>query len=223
MKIQLLATVLLLSITVSAYSRPKRQKVVFETDSGRIVIALYNGTPQHRDNMIKLVKAGFYDSLLWHRVIPGFMIQGGDPESKLAKPGAALGEGDIGYRIPAEINDKYYHARGALGAARDGNPEKKSSGCQFYIVVGKKYTDAELDAVEKRTNRKNSAAQRETYKKLGGTPFLDGNYTVFGEVVEGQDVADKIASAVRDQIDRPIRDIRMKRVYLTKKKRFFFF
>jgi peptidyl-prolyl cis-trans isomerase B (cyclophilin B) len=173
--------------------------------------------------MIKLVKQGFYDSLLWHRVIPEFMIQTGDPNSKHARSGEQLGDGDIGYQIPAEITDKYYHVRGALGAARDGNPEKKSSGCQFYIVTGKTFTDEQLDAVEKRTGRKFSAAQREAYKKLGGAPHLDGNYTVYGEVVEGMDVAERISKASRDQLDRPKKDIHIKRVYLTKKRKFLFF
>jgi peptidyl-prolyl cis-trans isomerase B (cyclophilin B) len=184
---------------------------------------LYNGTPQHRDNMIKLVKQGFFDSLLFHRVIPEFMIQTGDPKSKHARPGDPLGDGDVGYQIPAEINDKYYHVRGALGAARDGNPEKKSSGCQFYIVTGKTFTDEQLDAVEKRTGRKFSAAQREAYKKLGGAPHLDGNYTVFGEVVKGMDVAEKISKADRNQMDRPNKDIHIRRAYLTKKRKFLIF
>ena len=196
----------------------QKTKVVIETDSGRIVLMLYDGTPKHRDNMIKLATAHFYDSTLWHRVIPNFVIQGGDPDSKYAAPGKALGDGDVGYRIPAEINDKYYHVRGAVGAARDNNPEKASSGCQFYIVVGKIYTDEQLDAAEKRSGFKESAAKRAAYKKLGGTPHLDGNYTVFGEVIEGMDVVDKIANAPRNNADRPKVDIRMNRVYLKKKK-----
>lgn len=223
MRRHLFATTLLLSIALTATAEPKRQRVVFETDSGKIVLALYNGTPQHRDNMIKLVKQHFYDSLLWHRVIPGFVIQGGDPDSKHAASGLLLGEGDVGYRVPAEIKDEYYHVRGAVGMARDGNPEKASSGCQFYIVTGKKYTDQQLDAVEKRSGRKFTAAQRAAYKTLGGTAQLDGGYTVFGEVVEGMEVADKIANAARDKADRPNVDIRMKRVYLTKKKKFLLF
>src|ERR1051325_6634988 len=124
MKIHILCTVFLLSIAFSSTAR--KTKVVIETDSGRIVMMLYDGTPKHRDNMIKLVKARFYNGTLWHRVIPGFVIQGGDPDSKKAAAGAPLGEGDVGYRIPAEINDKYYHVRGAIGAARDNNPAKES-------------------------------------------------------------------------------------------------
>jgi peptidyl-prolyl cis-trans isomerase B (cyclophilin B) len=214
MRISILIACLLLASAASA----KRTKVVIETDSGRIVMELYDETPKHRDNMIKLVKKHFYDSLLWHRVIPGFVIQGGDPDSKRAAPGKMLGDGDVGYRIPAEINDKFYHVRGALGAARDNNPEKASSGCQFYIVVGKTFTDEQLDQAEQRTGHKHTAAQREAYKRLGGTPHLDGNYTVFGEVVEGMDVVDKIANMPRSSADRPNKDIRMNRVYLKRKK-----
>jgi peptidyl-prolyl cis-trans isomerase B (cyclophilin B) len=223
MKIYLLATTLLLSIGLTAAAEPKRQRVVIETDSGKIVLALYNGTPQHRDNMIKLVKQGFYDSLLWHRVIPGFVIQGGDPDSKRAQSGARLGEGDVGYHVPAEIKPEYYHVRGAVGMARDDNPEKASSGCQFYIVLGKKQTDQQLDVAEKRIGHKIPAAQREAYKTLGGIPVLDNGYTIFGEVVKGLDVAEKIVNAKRDKVDRPNVDIRMKKVYLMKKKKFLFF
>ena len=214
MRLPLLAACLLLSAATYA----QKTKVVIETDSGRIVLSLYDGTPRHRDNMIKLVKQHFYDSLLWHRVIPAFMIQGGDPESKRAQPGAMLGNGDVGYKIPAEIDDKYYHVRGALGAARDGNPEKASSGCQFYIVVGKTFTDEQLDQVDQRSGHKHTAAQREAYKRLGGAPHLDGGYTVFGEVIEGMAVVDKIANTQRNSADRPLTDIRMKRVYLKRKK-----
>lgn len=216
---KLLLPLLLLSLTASA----QKTKVIIETDSGRIVLALYDGTPKHRDNMIKLVKAHFYDSTLWHRVIPGFVIQGGDPASKRAAPGAPLGEGDVGYKIPAEINDKYYHARGAVGMARDNNPDKASSGCQFYIVIGKQFTDEQIDAAEKRTGFKESAANRATYKTIGGTPHLDGNYTVFGEVIEGMDIADRIANVPRNSADRPNGDIHINRVYIRKKKRFFIF
>lgn len=214
MRLYLLLALLLITSAANA----QKTKVVIETDSGRIVMALYDGTPKHRDNMIKLVKQHFYDGLLWHRVIPGFVIQGGDPESKTAKPDKMLGDGDVGYKIPAEIDDKYYHVRGAVGMARDNNPEKASSGCQFYIVIGKPFTDAEIDAAEQRGGRKHTAAQREAFKKLGGTPHLDGGYTVFGEVIEGMAVADKIANAPKGAADRPTADIHMKRVYLKRKK-----
>jgi cyclophilin family peptidyl-prolyl cis-trans isomerase len=219
MRLRILIACLLLTHAATA----QRTKVVIETDSGNIVLALYDGTPQHRDNITKLVRQHFYDGLMWHRIIPGFVIQGGDPESKTAGKDKLLGDGDAGYKIPAEINDKYYHHRGAVGAARDQNPDKSSSGCQFYIVVGKLFTDEQIDAAEKRSGIKESAAKREAYKKLGGTPHLDGNYTVFGEVIEGMSVVDKIAAMPRNSSDRPNTDIRMNRVYLRKKKRFFIF
>jgi len=189
-------------------------KVIIETDSGKIVMALYDFTPQHRDNMIKLVKEDFFDSTLFHRVIPNFVIQGGDPDSKHAQPGQMLGNGELGYRIPAEINDSAYHCRGAVGMARDNNPEKASSACQFYIVTGKKATDQELNTISERNNRTFTNAQREVYKTQGGTPFLDGNYTVFGIVLEGMDVVDKISNMPRGQADRPNTDIAMRKVYL---------
>lgn len=200
-----------------------QNKVVIETKYGNIVMSLYDNTPKHRDNMIKLVKEGFYDSTLFHRVIPEFMIQGGDPDSKKAKVGQPLGAGDVGYKIPAEINDVNFHQRGALAAARDNNPEKASSGCQFYIVVGKKYTDAELDNLSKRNGRTFTPAQREVYKTIGGTPFLDGNYTVFGMVEEGMDVVDKIVKEDRDITDRPRKDVSMIKVTMKKKKKRFLF
>ena len=189
-------------------------KVVIETDSGKIIIALYDNTPQHRDNMLKLVKEKFFDSSLFHRIIPDFVIQGGDPTSKTAQPGQRLGEGDLGYRVPAEINDTNFHQRGALGMARDNNPEKASSVCQYYIVVGKKYTDADLDMISQRTGHQFSPSQREIYKTQGGTPMLDGNYTVYGIVLEGMDVVDKIVNLPRNQADRPYKDIAMRKVYL---------
>lgn len=221
MKSLLPAIALLLTMAFPAAAQTT--KVVIETDSGRIVMMLYDGTPLHRDNMIKLVKQGFYDSTLWHRVIPGFVIQGGDPGSKRAAAGVPLGDGDVGYRIPAEIKDEYYHKRGAIGMARDGNPKKESSGCQFYIVTGKPFTDEQLTSAEQRSGHKISEAQKVVYKTLGGTPFLDGNYTVFGEVTEGMDVADKIAAAARNSADRPNVNIAMKRVYIQKKKKRFLF
>ncbi|MBS1782359.1 MAG: peptidylprolyl isomerase [Bacteroidetes bacterium] len=193
-------------------------KVVIETDSGKIVLELFDNTPLHRDNMLKLVKDKFFDSTLFHRVIPNFVIQGGDPDSKHAHPGTLLGEGELGYRISAEINDSNFHQRGALGMARDANPEKASSASQFYIVVGKVYTDAELDKISQRTGRQFSTHQREVYKTIGGTPGLDGNYTIFGFVEEGMDVVDKIVNMPRNQSDRPNTDIAMRSVYLFGKK-----
>lgn len=219
MKYTLLSFALLFSLSSSA---KKLQKVAFETDSGKIVMELYDGTPKHRDNMLKLVKEKFYNGVLWHRVIPGFVIQGGDPGSKTAKPGDRLGNGDVGYLVPAEINDSFCHVRGAVGMARDNNPEKASSGCQFYIVIGKKYDDEQLNNAEKRSGHTHTEAQRNAYKTIGGIPHLDGGYTVFGMVVEGMDVADKIALAARDNADRPNVDIHVKKAYVVKKKFLFF-
>ena len=184
-------------------------KIEIKTDSGRIVVMLYDNTPKNSENMLKNARAHAYDSTLFHRVIPGFMIQGGDPDSKHAKPGMALGSGGLGFTIPAEINDSDFHKRGALAVARTNTPDKSGSASQFYIVVGKKCTDAELDNVSKQTGRKYSDAQREIYKTIGGTPHLDGGYTVFGEVLEGMDVVDKIANVPRSRGDRPNGDIRM--------------
>lgn len=184
-------------------------RVKITTDAGEIVIKLYNKTPLHRDNFIKLVTDHFYDSLLFHRIINGFMIQGGDPNSKTAPTGTMLGMGDVGYTIPAEFDSTLYHKRGALCAARTENPEKASSGCQFYIVHGRKSSNGELDNIQMQRGLKYSPAQRMTYKMNGGTPFLDLNYTVFGEVESGMEVVDKIAAAARDGNNRPFMDIRM--------------
>lgn len=189
------------------------QRVKLITDSGTMVIRLYDKTPLHRDNFIKLVSEHYFDSLLFHRIISGFMIQGGDPNSKNAASGQMLGLGGPGYRIPAEFDTTLFHKKGALAAAREGdqvNPKKESSGSQFYIVHGKTYTDMELDALENRTQRKIPKAQREYYKLYPGTPMLDMNYTVFGEVESGLEVIDKIANAVKDGNNRPFNDIRMK-------------
>jgi peptidyl-prolyl cis-trans isomerase B (cyclophilin B) len=221
MKKMLLAFVAMIALNSAVLAQ--KTKVVIETEYGKIVLALYDGTPKHRDNMVVLVKKRFYDSTLFHRVIPKFVVQGGDPDSKKAATGAALGEGDVGYRIPAEIDSQYFHKRGAVGMARDNNPDKASSGCQFYIVTGRTFTDPEIDNAEIRSGHKIAPAQREVYKTLGGTPHLDGNYTVFGEVIEGIDVADKIAAEPRNNADRPNKDIRMVKVYLQKKKKRFLF
>lgn len=190
--------------------KPAGTRVKIMTDMGDIVVRLYDKTPKHRDNFIKLVNEHFYDSLLFHRVISSFMIQGGDPDSKHAPAGAMLGSGDVGYTIPAEFDTTLYHKRGALCAARTNNPEKASSGCQFYIVQGKTYGDTELDMIQQRNGIYYSPAKKMTYKINGGTPFLDMNYTVFGEVESGMEVVDKIAMAPKDGSDRPITDIRMK-------------
>jgi len=185
-------------------------RVKVTTDSGVMIIRLYDKTPQHRDNFVKLANEHFFDSLLFHRVIQGFMIQGGDPQSKYAQPGQMLGMGDVGYTIPAEFDTSLFHKKGALAAARTPNPAKASSGCQFYIVQGNKLTDSDLNMMEMQKGIKYSAAQRNIYKTMGGTPFLDQDYTVFGEVEKGLEVIDKIASVPKAPGDRPIGDVRMK-------------
>ena len=184
-------------------------RVKVTTDSGVMIIRLYDKTPLHRDNFIKLANAHFFDSLLFHRVISEFMIQGGDPQSKYAQSGQMLGNGDVGYTIPAEFDTSLYHKKGALAAARTNNPAKASSGCQFYIVQGRKWTDVELNNLEIQSGIKYSAAQRNIYKTLGGTAQLDMGYTVFGEVESGFEVIDKIASVQKDGNDRPIGDVHM--------------
>lgn len=187
--------------------------VKIETDSGNIIVQLYNKTPLHRDNFIKLAKEKYFDGILFHRVIQHFMIQGGDPDSKGAPAGKMLGEGGLKYTIPAEFDSTLFHKKGALAAAREGddvNPKKESSSTQFYIVQGKVFTDAQLDLVEKRIGRKIPGYQREIYKTIGGAPHLDGSYTVFGEVVSGMDVVDKIAAMPVDKNNRPLTDIKMK-------------
>jgi peptidyl-prolyl cis-trans isomerase B (cyclophilin B) len=190
-------------------SMSQAHRVKIHTDMGDIIVKLYDETPLHRDNFMNLVKQGFYDSLLFHRIIPGFMIQGGDPTSKNADPGAMLGSGGSDMaRIPAEFRPNLFHKKGALAAARDGNPEKASSACQFYLVQGKVYTNDELNMMEAQTGIKFSQAQRDAYKTVGGTPFLDQNYTVFGEIEKGLEIVDKIASSPRNSMDRPNEDVK---------------
>jgi len=190
----------------------KEKKILISTTFGDIKIKLYNETSKHRDNFIKLVSEEFYNGTLFHRVINNFMIQGGDPDSKNAKPDAMLGNGGPGYTIPAEFVPKYFHKKGALAAAREGdnvNPKKASSGSQFYIVQGRTFGDKELDALSSRAGVTYTEEQREVYKTIGGTPHLDGNYTVFGEVYEGLDVVDKIAAIQTGQANRPVVDVAM--------------
>lgn len=265
--IVLLVMVALLSCSNTGKSQntnsDKRMNVEIKTSLGDIVVSLYNETPKHRDNFIKLVKDGYYDGVLFHRVIKNFMVQTGDGNSKTAKQDDVLGAGDPGYTIDAEIvYPKFFHKRGALAAARTGdevNPERRSSGSQFYIVTGEKYTTSQLASMEKNlvNMKKNSIfsklvkerrqeimkmqqqgdslglkelehelvalteaeyskdpavltpEQREAYTTVGGTPHLDGSYTVFGEVVKGMDVVDKIQNVKTGRNDRPVEDVRI--------------
>lgn len=239
----------------------KRTSIEMVTDLGTIVLELYNETPKHRDNFIKLANDAVLESVLFHRVIEAFMIQGGDPDSKNAQPGDTLGNGGLDYRVDAEFKQSLFHKKGALGAARDGNLARASSSTQFYIVQGKIFNDSLLDVAEGRINGwlkehayKNDtanqaivsellkademedwdlydqisdsikslakdyqnfeaytipAAHREVYKSVGGTPHLDQNYTVFGEVVQGLEIVDSIASVQTGAMDRPINDVRI--------------
>ena len=249
--------------TKSSMSQGNETLVRLETTQGNITVKLYDETPKHRDNFIKLVKEGVYDSTLFHRVIRNFMIQAGDPQSKTAADTALLGNGDVGYTVPAEFNPKFFHKRGVLAAARQGdevNPDRESSGCQFYIVTGRKFSEAQLINLENQMNEarvesvfqelarkhmkeiykmrragdndgllelqdtleaqaRNLAAQEpalkftkeqiQAYTTVGGAPHLDGAYTIFGEVVEGMDVVEKIGNAKTGRADRPVVDIRI--------------
>ena len=194
--------------------------VKIQTDSGTMVAKLYNKTPLTTQNFLKLVKEHFYAGLLFHRVIKGFMIQGGDPDSRNAKPGQLLGDGGLNYTIPAEFDTSLFHRKGALAMAResdDVNPEKASSSTQFYIVEGKTFTDGEMDKIEQHFKIIIPENHRKVYRTIGGAPFLDMNYTVFGQVVDGLNVIDKIAAAPRDKNNRPLQDIKMKITLLKKK------
>jgi len=190
----------------------KETRVLIKTTKGDITVKLYDETPYHRDNFIKLVNEKYYDGVLFHRVIDGFMIQGGDPESKTAKQGQMLGNGGPDYTLAAELTPKFYHKKGALAAARtgdQGNPTRRSSGSQFYIVTGKVYTNEELNKIENAYKTKFTEEQRKDYTTIGGAPFLDGQYTVFGEVEKGIDVAVSISRVPRDKNDRPIEDVKI--------------
>ena len=259
-RIAIIASALFFIGIIGCNTNKEENLYKIETSYGDITIRLYEETPKHTENFEKLVKKGFYEDLLFHRVIEGFMIQGGDPVSKDAPKGTLLGEEDAGYTLPAEFNDSLFHKKGIIAAAREGdqvNPEKRSSSSQFYIVQGKVFTNEELDKLENRINAstKKRATQkyiqqatvegmeenkeidyevlipqaeayaqhymdsvgyykipefkREAYRTIGGTPRLDGNYTVFGEVVEGMEVIDKIASIDTDENDRPVNDVVM--------------
>lgn len=209
-KLYFLVAVSIFFLTYSCNNDPYTYAEI-ETNHGTMKVMLYNSTPEHKKNFIKLANEGFYDGLLFHRVIKDFMIQGGDPDSKGAAPGRRLGNGGPGYQLDAEIGAP--HLKGALSAARlpdTANPEKKSSGSQFYIVHGKRWSDMELDRLEQQKNIQYNETQRQMYKDTGGSAFLDNDYTVFGEVVEGLDVIDKIANVQTAAADRPVEDVTMK-------------
>lgn len=206
-----LIAISLIFCATSVFAKPKHDFVRIKTNKGECIIMLYNQTPKHRDNFLKLCKEGFYNGTFFHRVIKEFMIQGGDPDSKTAKPGQTLGDGDLKYRVEAEFRDSLFHKKGVLAAARNNNPKKESSASQFYIVQGKKWTNATLDEVQmKRMNgRIIPESQRKVYKELGGTPHLDQNYTVYGEVVSGIEMVDAIAGVKTGTSDRPTEDVSM--------------
>ena len=202
-----LSVVLLFSVLMTFAQKPKHYYVEIKTNKGTLLAQLYNQTPKHRDNFKKLANENYYDGILFHRVIQNFMIQGGDPESKKSTTTSltVLGNGGPDYKIKSEIQDGLFHKKGALGAARDNNPAKESSGSQFYIVQGRKFSDAGLDSIVKfrLQGKELSPQQRESYKSIGGTPHLDGNYTVFGEVVKNLEAVDIIAAVNTDKNDRP--------------------
>ena len=196
-------------------------QVLMKTSLGNIKLKLYNETPQHRDNFIKLVKEGTYNGLLFHRVIKDFMIQGGDVTSKDAPMSKQLGAGDLGYTVPAEfVYPKYFHKKGALSAARTSdevNPERESSASQFYIVTGKFFTEMELDKMEEEQGITFTPEQRQAYMLEGGTPHLDGKYTIFGEVVSGMKAVDKIQFTETNADDRPVKNIKIKSMKIVNK------
>lgn len=206
---------ILLFISISfqaAFAQKKSKKdylVTLSTEFGTMHLVLFDQTPKHKANFIKLAEEGFYNGTLFHRIIDGFMIQGGDPNSKTAKPGDPLGNGDVGYTIPAEFNEKLFHKKGVIAAARDNNPQKASSGCQFYLAQGKVFKEEDFEAVEKRIGRVVPETYKQVYKSLGGIPHLDQNYTVYGEVIKGLEIIDTIAKQPKDEMDRPTKDIPM--------------
>lgn len=204
-------TLILILFSCIAFSaNAQTHKAKIETNYGPIIVMLYDDTPKHRDNFIQLAEKHYFDSLLFHRVIDSFVIQAGDPNSKYANDTAMLGDGDLGYSVPAEIKPERYHKRGALGMARDDNPEKASSACQFYIVDGKIANDSTFIKARARTNGYEiPETQKQVYRKIGGIPHLDSRYTVFGEVVKGMKVVDKIAAVKRDENDRPKKEVRI--------------
>ena len=216
---------LMVALAFTAYvpMMAQSRQVMLETTAGNIVVTLYDDTPRHRDNFLKLVNEQFYDSLLFHRVIKNFMIQGGDPTSRHAEPGVMLGNGSLDYTVESEFFDAedrllHPHQRGAVAMAREGdrsNPERRSGGCQFYIVWGRTYSTQQLyqigDKVEEQTDHRVKMTEEllELYRKTGGAPHLDGQYTVFGQVTEGLDVVERIQQVMTDDYDRPVDDIRI--------------
>ena len=209
-KIILICSLIIVNQFVKAQTK-KDYLVTISTPWGEMHALLYEQTPQHKANFLKLVDNKFYDGLLFHRIINLFMIQGGDPESRIAKQGILLGNGEVGYKIQAEITPELFHKKGALAAARDGNPEKASSGCQFYVVQGQVWNEVTLAQQMARTpQRVFTEAQKQVYKTIGGTPHLDGNYTVFGQIIDNLWVIDSVASQKRDGNNRPLKDIAMK-------------
>lgn len=207
MRMYIMGLVLLLSI---ASCKKEETTYIIETDLGNMKVKLLDSAPKHKANFIKLVSEGFYNGLLFHRVVNGAIIQGGDPDSRNAQPGQHLGVGDVGYKIPSEIGVP--HFKGMLAAARQGaddNPNLESSGSQFYIVQGQQVSEKDLNIYQSIRNFKYSQAQIDKYLRLGGMPMLDQHYTVFGEVTEGLDVLDKIARQQTDDYERPLKDIHM--------------
>lgn len=205
------AFLLLVSFNNFAQKASKKDFLVtIKTNQGTMHAVLFDETPKHKANFIKLAQEKFYDGLLFHRIIEDFMIQGGDPNSRNATADTPLGNGDNGYKIPAEFNPKLFHQKGALAAARDNNPAKESSGCQFYIVEGRKWGKFDLDKQIARAARKPTEEQRKVYETIGGTPHLDGAYSVFGQVIDGLATIDKIAMEPRNEKDRPDKNIDMK-------------
>lgn len=212
----------LILLVCSSAMAQDRAEVEFQTTEGNIRIALFNETPQHRDNFMKLVRMEFYDSLLFHRVIKDFMIQGGDLHSKHAEPGKFLGEGELDYTIEPEFRlPQIYHRRGVIASARESdrvNPERRSGAAQFYIVWGKVFDDKRLAKVQERLDSATNGQVKltpemiETYKTVGGTPHLDGQYTVFGEVTQGLDIVERIIQVETDKNDRPLKDVRILKV-----------
>lgn len=216
---KLIGILFLMAFVTSAYAQDERHEVQFLTNKGRIRVVLYNETPQHRDNFLRLVREGYYDGVLFHRVINRFMIQTGDSATRNLQEGEPIPDLPEAYKVPAEIKyPQLFHKRGALAAAREGdnvNPERASSMSQFYIVYGRIFSDAKLDRVQERVSKATNGTVvftpeiRNVYKTIGGTPHLDGQYTVFGEVIEGMDVVEDIEFVKTDSTDRPIEDVRI--------------